>query len=221
MCASRTRSSARAIRSCSCTGSRTTAAAGARSPALLAERFRVVLIDNRGVGESDAPTGPYAVSQMAADVAAVLDDAGIERANLFGVSLGGYIAQEFTLTWPSASRSSSSARRRRAGRRRSRCRRGASRCSDGSRRWSARRGCGCSSRTRSASAACASCRSSSRRSTRTGSSARRGRGWQAQAYAGATYDSYDRIGAIAEPTLVSRAAATSSSIRGTRSCSAS
>jgi pimeloyl-ACP methyl ester carboxylesterase len=71
-----------------------------RLPDLLAQRFRVVLLDNRGVGESDAPTGPYTVAQMAADVAAVIDDAGIERTNLFGVSLGGYIAQEFALTWP-------------------------------------------------------------------------------------------------------------------------
>ena len=71
-----------------------------RLPELLARSFRVVLIDNRGVGESDAPEGPYAVSQMAADVAAVVDDAGMERTNLFGVSLGGYIAQEFTLTYP-------------------------------------------------------------------------------------------------------------------------
>ena len=69
-----------------------------RLPEHLAQRFRVLLIDNRGVGESDAPEGPYAVSQMAADVAAVLDDAGIEQTNLFGVSLGGYIAQEFALT---------------------------------------------------------------------------------------------------------------------------
>jgi 3-oxoadipate enol-lactonase len=71
-----------------------------RFPELLSERFRVVLVDNRGVGESDAPDGPYTVAQMAEDVAAVLDDAGIERTNLFGVSLGGYIAQEFTLTYP-------------------------------------------------------------------------------------------------------------------------
>jgi 3-oxoadipate enol-lactonase len=71
-----------------------------RFPELLAEHFRVVLLDNRGVGESDAPAGPYAVAQMAQDVAAVLDDAGIERTNLFGVSLGGYVAQEFTLTYP-------------------------------------------------------------------------------------------------------------------------
>ena len=55
-----------------------------RLPDLLAQRFRVVLIDNRGVGESDEPEGPYAVAQMAADVVAVLDDAGIERTNLFG-----------------------------------------------------------------------------------------------------------------------------------------
>jgi pimeloyl-ACP methyl ester carboxylesterase len=59
-----------------------------------------VLLDNRGVGESDAPPGPYTVAEMAGDVAWVLDDAGIERTNLFGVSLGGYIAQEFALTWP-------------------------------------------------------------------------------------------------------------------------
>ena len=71
-----------------------------RLPTLLAQTFRVLLIDNRGVGESDAPEGLYAVSQMAADVAAVLDGLGIERTNLFGVSLGGYIAQEFALTYP-------------------------------------------------------------------------------------------------------------------------
>jgi 3-oxoadipate enol-lactonase len=71
-----------------------------RLPALLSERFRVVLLDNRGVGESDAPPGPYSVAEMAEDVATVLDNAGIERTNLFGVSLGGYIAQEFALTHP-------------------------------------------------------------------------------------------------------------------------
>jgi 3-oxoadipate enol-lactonase len=71
-----------------------------RVPDLLAERFRVVLIDNRGVGESDAPPGPYAVPQLAADVVAVLDDAGIQRTDLFGVSLGGYIAQELALSRP-------------------------------------------------------------------------------------------------------------------------
>ncbi len=69
-------------------------------PDLLAKDFRVVAFDNRGVGDSDVPEGPYAVSQMAADVAAVLDAADMEQANVFGVSLGGYIAQELALTYP-------------------------------------------------------------------------------------------------------------------------
>jgi 3-oxoadipate enol-lactonase len=69
-------------------------------PALLAEDFHVLLFDNRGVGESDVPEGPYAVSQMAADAVAVLDAAGVERAHVLGVSLGGYIAQEIALTYP-------------------------------------------------------------------------------------------------------------------------
>src|SRR5258705_5438997 len=68
-------------------------------PRLVADDFQVVLFDNRGVGESDVPEGPYAVSQMAADVVAVLDDAGIEAAHVFGVSLGGYIAQELAVTY--------------------------------------------------------------------------------------------------------------------------
>jgi len=41
-------------------------------PALLAADFQVLLFDNRGVGESDVPEGPYAVSQMAADAVAVV-----------------------------------------------------------------------------------------------------------------------------------------------------
>ena len=71
-----------------------------RLPDLLAERFRVVLVDNRGVGESDVPEGPYTVAQLAEDVAVVLDDAGLERTSLLGVSLGGYVAQELALTRP-------------------------------------------------------------------------------------------------------------------------
>jgi pimeloyl-ACP methyl ester carboxylesterase len=68
-------------------------------PVRLAEDFQVLLFDNRGVGESDVPEGPYAVSQMAADAVAVLDAAGIESAHVFGVSLGGYIAQEIAVSY--------------------------------------------------------------------------------------------------------------------------
>jgi len=64
----------------------------------LAERFAVVLLDNRGIGASDAPPGPYTVSDMAGDVLAVLDDAGLERAHVIGTSLGGMVAQELALS---------------------------------------------------------------------------------------------------------------------------
>jgi len=66
----------------------------------LAERFEVILLDNRGIGESDAPPGPYTVAEMAADTLRVMDEASIERAHLVGTSLGGMIAQELALAAP-------------------------------------------------------------------------------------------------------------------------
>jgi 3-oxoadipate enol-lactonase len=68
--------------------------------ALLADRFRVLTFDNRGVGESDSPPGPYSTALMAADALAVLDDAGVGRAHLVGTSLGGMVAQELALSSP-------------------------------------------------------------------------------------------------------------------------
>ncbi len=66
----------------------------------LAAHFEVVLLDNRGIGESEAPPGPYRVPDMAEDVVRVLDEAGIARAHLLGTSLGGMIAQEIALKAP-------------------------------------------------------------------------------------------------------------------------
>jgi pimeloyl-ACP methyl ester carboxylesterase len=66
----------------------------------LAKRFDVVLLDNRGIGESDAPSGPYTARDMAADVRGVMDEAGLDSAHLLGTSLGGMIAQELALTAP-------------------------------------------------------------------------------------------------------------------------
>lgn len=59
----------------------------------LDDHFRVVLIDNRGVGKSEVVNAPYSTQEMATDVVRVLDEAQIPRAHLFGMSLGGMIAQ--------------------------------------------------------------------------------------------------------------------------------
>lgn len=66
----------------------------------LAAEHRVILFDNRGVGESDKPAGPYTAAQMAGDALAVLDAAGVERAHIYGASMGGQIAQEIALSAP-------------------------------------------------------------------------------------------------------------------------
>lgn len=66
----------------------------------LAERFEVLLFDNRGIGGSAAPPGPYTAAELAADAVGVLDEAGVERAHVLGTSLGGMVAQELALAWP-------------------------------------------------------------------------------------------------------------------------
>ena len=69
-------------------------------PRLLAEDFRVLVFDNRGIGESDVPPGPYSTGQMAGDALGVLDAAGVQRAHVIGTSLGGMVAQELVLAAP-------------------------------------------------------------------------------------------------------------------------
>jgi len=61
------------------------------------KRYRTILIDNRGTGESDKPDAAWTMTDMANDIAAVLDHAKMPRAHIYGISMGGMIAQEFAL----------------------------------------------------------------------------------------------------------------------------
>jgi 3-oxoadipate enol-lactonase len=66
----------------------------------LARSFDVLLFDNRGIGASDAPPGPYTAAALAGDAVQVLDEAGVDRAHVCGSSLGGMVAQELALARP-------------------------------------------------------------------------------------------------------------------------
>lgn len=72
----------------------------------LARTHRVILIDNRGTGQTHVPGAVvHRVAHMAADVAAVLDAAGESDAHVIGFSMGGMIAQQFAVDFPARVRS--------------------------------------------------------------------------------------------------------------------
>jgi 3-oxoadipate enol-lactonase len=65
----------------------------------LTRKHRAITFDNRGTGQSDT-TGQVTIGQFAADALAVLDAAGVARAHVYGVSMGGGIAAEFAMRYP-------------------------------------------------------------------------------------------------------------------------
>lgn len=66
----------------------------------LRDRVRMISLDLRGFGNSDAPDGPYSIDEMAADVRGLMTALEIERAVLVGLSMGGYIVLAFFRNHP-------------------------------------------------------------------------------------------------------------------------
>jgi len=66
----------------------------------LSKHFEVLVFDNRGAGRTDKPKMDYSIRLFADDTAGLMEALGIREANILGVSMGGYIAQELALSYP-------------------------------------------------------------------------------------------------------------------------
>ena len=71
----------------------------------LSRHFQVIAFDNRGAGRSDKPVMEYSMQLFAQDTAALMETLDVPDAHILGVSMGGYIAQELALNYPSKVRS--------------------------------------------------------------------------------------------------------------------
>jgi pimeloyl-ACP methyl ester carboxylesterase len=67
--------------------------------ALLGAGYRVLRFDNRGVGKTTKPEGPYTSRMLADDAKGLVDELGLRGFHLMGVSMGGMIAQEYAIAY--------------------------------------------------------------------------------------------------------------------------
>ena len=72
---------------------------------LTAAGYRLLMFDNRGIGRTSKPAGPYSSRLLADDAKALVDHLGISGFHLLGVSMGGMIVQEYALAYPEDLRS--------------------------------------------------------------------------------------------------------------------
>ncbi|OKI92977.1 alpha/beta fold hydrolase [Kitasatospora sp. CB01950] len=76
-----------------------------QTPAVVRAGYQAIVFDNRGVGDSDAPPGKYALTDMVADTKGLIEALGIGPCRIVGYSLGAMIAQELAITEPALVRS--------------------------------------------------------------------------------------------------------------------
>lgn len=70
-----------------------------------ARKYRTIVFDPRGIGESDPLSGPVSVRSLADDLAGLLTALALEHAHILGASFGGFVAQEFAIAYPQMTRS--------------------------------------------------------------------------------------------------------------------
>jgi pimeloyl-ACP methyl ester carboxylesterase len=66
----------------------------------LSKKYRCIVFDNRGVGRSSKPDYPYNIQMMAEDIYNLLQALDIQKSHIIGVSFGGFIAQQFAVSYP-------------------------------------------------------------------------------------------------------------------------
>src|SRR4051812_26500107 len=67
---------------------------------LYEDRLDCITYDHRGSGRSSAPPTPTSMPELAGDAVRVLDELGLESAHVYGLSMGGMVAQEMAIRFP-------------------------------------------------------------------------------------------------------------------------